>query len=195
MVNIAEFVALEKDIEVNGETVLSVVKGMGIFHDKAYEILERHGIKNPEPGQWYPQQAWLDAFKEISVLVGQNALWEIGKKIPENAQWPPHVKSVPQALGSIDIAYHMNHRKEGKVLFDPGTGTMEEGIGHYTFLRQTEREGRVVCDNPYPCSFDMGIIQAAADQFALKDEIIQFLHDESGCRKNGDKSCTYIVKW
>ena len=59
----AQIVALNAEAEVNGETVYSIVAGMGSFKERALELLAKHGIKNPEPGMWYPQQAWLSAFR------------------------------------------------------------------------------------------------------------------------------------
>jgi hypothetical protein len=48
----------------------------------------------------------------------------IGKSIPENAQFPPEINSIEAGLQAIDVAYHMNHRIDGKPLFDPKTGKM-----------------------------------------------------------------------
>ena len=60
-----QFKACAPSVEVNGETVLSVVEGMGIFKDSAYKVLEENGIKDPAPGKWYSQQAWLNSYKKI----------------------------------------------------------------------------------------------------------------------------------
>jgi hypothetical protein len=90
----AQFIAFDDSIEVNGQTILSVVRGMGVFEKLALKILKEHGIDNPQPGRWYSQQAWLDAFKEIATKIGPNTLFEIGKKIPESADWPPEIRTI-----------------------------------------------------------------------------------------------------
>ena len=192
-----EFVAFEQGIEVNGQTVLSVVDGMGAFRQMALNILKKHGIDNPQPGKWYPQQAWLDAFKEIAKNIGPNTLFQIGKKIPEKADWPPEIKTIEDALASIDIAYHLNHRKGGQPLFNPTTKKMREGIGHYKFEKTGQREARMICENPYPCHFDRGIIFAVANKFKPRDSAMaKVIHDDSKpCRQKGGRSCTYIIKW
>ena len=59
----AEFKAMAPKVEVNGETVLSVVDGMGIFKQQALDILKKCGIDNPQAGKWYAQQAWLGGFQ------------------------------------------------------------------------------------------------------------------------------------
>ncbi len=86
-----QFVARNLNVEVNGETVLSVVSGMELFSNNALSILKRNHIENPEAGKWYKQQDWLNAFKEISEKVGEATLNNVGKKIPEKAQWPPEI--------------------------------------------------------------------------------------------------------
>ena len=182
-------------IEVNGQTVLSVVAGM-VNQDFARKILADNGIKEVKPEGWYPQQAWLDAFKAISEKIGPVALSSIGRKIPESAQWPPQVNSIETALSSIDIAYHMNHRLNGAPMFDPKTGAMKEGIGHYKAAKTGTREVTVTCDNPYPCEFDKGIITAAAKKFKPADVAsIVLIEDEKACRMSGGGSCVYKVTW
>jgi hypothetical protein len=58
----AQFKAFASNVEVNGETVLSVVEGTSLFKKKALAILESHGITNQIPGKFYKQQSWLDSF-------------------------------------------------------------------------------------------------------------------------------------
>jgi len=192
----AQFMAFLSSVEVNGETVLSVLSGMGFLRQKGLDILERHGIKNPAPGQWYLQQNWLDAFKEISDDVGVSTLVVIGNKIPENAQFPPEINSLEAALSAIDIAYHMNHRIDGRVLFNPQTGQLAEGIGHYGCERVGDRHIKMVCKNPYPCDFDRGIIAAMIKRFKPGDSSPTLRHDDAApCRGRGADSCTFLVDW
>lgn len=191
-----QFVAFDKDVEVIGQTVLSVVDGMGPFRQTALRILAEAGIPNPRPEEWYSQQKWLDAFRVLSDRIGPKTLFQIGEKIPENAIWPPHVDDVPKALASIDVAYHMNHRRFGKPLFDPKTGKTDEGIGHYRFEPVSSRRARVICDNPYPCDFDRGIVESAARKFAPKNAKITVEHTAAhSCRNSGAAFCTYDVSW
>ena len=51
-----QFRAFEEGIEVSGRAVMSVVEGMGVFRETALRILEDHGIKDPDPDEWYMQQ-------------------------------------------------------------------------------------------------------------------------------------------
>jgi len=178
----AQFQAFAPGVEVSGAAVLSVVEGMGGFRVMALQILAQHGIIHPQSGKWYSQQAWLDAFRQIAERVGPATLRAIGNKIPETALWPPNITTVEDALESIDVAYHMNHRG-GE-------------IGHYHFQKTGERSGKVVCHNPYPCNFDLGIIEATAKRFVPPGITPSVRHDNTQpCRQKGDDSCTYVVTW
>ena len=193
----AQFKAFSSGIEVNGETVLSVVQGMGAFRAVAVSLLKEQGIEEPAPGRWYSQQAWLDAFEAISAKVGAQTLYAIGKQIPENAQFPPEINSLEAALQAIDVAYHMNHKSLGAPLFDLKTGKMREGIGHYQYEAAGDRKIKMTCHNPYPCDFDRGIIEAMAKRFKPAGAVlVKVKHDDTApCRKTGADSCTYWVEW
>jgi hypothetical protein len=175
----AQYKAFEPQVEVNGETVLSVVDGMGAYRSVGEKILKTHGIESPTPGQWYSQQAWLDAFKTIADRVGDSTLYEIGKKIPANAKFPPEVDSPEKALAAIDMAYHMNHRN-GK-------------IGNYSFQQTGPRSGKMTCDNPYPTEFDRGIIEAMAGKFS--DVVDVALDQAASTRSSGGEADVYVINW
>ena len=167
---------------VNGQTVLSVIKGMGAFAISGSNILSRHGIAAIEPAGWYPQQAWLDAFQEIATSIGPRTLSQIGTSIPANAKFPPGIDSPEKALASIDVAYHMNHRGGD--------------IGHYTFTKTGERAGVMVCRNPYPCAFDFGIVEAMVKRFLPAGGRAKVAHDPSKpCRDKQGDSCSILISW
>jgi hypothetical protein len=194
---VAQFIAFAPDVEVNGESVFAVVDGMGIFRDRALRILARSGIVQPEAGKWYSQQAWLDSFRTISETIGPVTLFAIGRKIPENAHFPPDITDIETALQSIDVAYHMNHRIAGQVMYNPRMGKMREGIGHYGYAKVGDRKIRMTCNNPYPCEFDRGIIEAMAVRFKPEGCLfVRVAHDDAApCRGRGAEGCAYHVEW
>jgi len=180
----AQFRAFDRRVEVNGETIRAFIDGMGAFKRKGSELLAAHGIADPQPGRWYLQQSWLDAFKEIADTVGIQTLYAIGQKIPEDAQLPPQIDSLNKALPAIDVAYHMNHRG-GE-------------IGHYQVAEKAAKSFKLVCTNPYPCDFDRGIIAAFCQRFRPdgSQTNARVVHDDAApCRKKGAESCTYLVTW
>ncbi len=179
----SQFKAIDPRVEVNGQSILSILKGMASFQKSAVQILARHGLTDIKPDGWYNQQAFLDSFKEIYEKIGESTIHAIGLKIPESAQFPPSIKTIEDALKSIDVAYHLNHR-QGE-------------IGHYLFTKTGEKSARLVCGNPYPCDFDRGIIEAMAQRFKPADAfLVQVQHDDTKpCRKQGADSCTYNISW
>ena len=176
----AQFVAFAPGVEVNGTTVMSIIAGMG---EVASPILIAHGFDNVQRDAWYSQQAWLDTFREIARMATRSCdLVSIGMEIPRNANFPPGIDSIESALKSIDVAYHMNHRG-GE-------------IGHYAALVISDRQVDLVCQNPYPCEFDYGIIYGMAARFCPKGAHVQIRHDDDAlCRQKGAESCTYHVTW
>jgi hypothetical protein len=103
--------------------------------------------------------------------------------------------SIKPALASIDVAYHLNHRIGGRVLYDAASGATRDGIGHYAFRDEGPRAALVVCDNPYPCAFDRGIVQAVAERFCAAGDRVAVEHLLPGCRRTGDGACRYRVSW
>lgn len=190
-----QFKAMTSGIEVNGQTILSVVKGAGVFEQTARKYLANHNLGEVKDSgdAWYSQQDWLDTFQEIQTTVGRQTVFLIGKKIPETAIFPPQIQTIEDALASIDVAYHLNHRKDRKVMFDPATGRMLEGIGHYGYKLAEPKHSVLVCENPYPCHFDRGIITTMAYRFDFDAKVV---HDDAApCRDKGGESCTYHVRW
>ena len=198
----SQFLTFEDGIEVNGTTIMSVANSM-TFKFTVKNIFIEAGLPAPEDivadeNHWYSQQAWLNAFKIIAEKVGDRTLYKIGKSIPENAVFPPEIDNIEKALGAIDVAYHMNHRnRAGEALFDPTRPSDKvflDGIGNYLCkIIPNENMAILTCENPYPCDFDRGIITTMAERF---NSTATVAHDDSKpCRKQGAKSCNYIVTW
>jgi hypothetical protein len=192
----AQFIAKNPNIEVHVSAVQSVVHSMEQGKESRIAILKNNNIDLAK-SEWFLQQDWLDAFRTIADQLGNMNLFMIGKAIIENAQFPP-IKNLEEGLRSIDVAYHMNHRLHGEVMFDPKTGKMASGIGHYSLKQYDEKERKalMVCNNPYPSEFDRGIITQVVRKFkpaGAREEVTLDLTTES--RTTGGESCTYHIKW
>jgi hypothetical protein len=175
-----EYIALDPRVEVKGAAVLATLQG--IDPELVRPIAEKYGLVDVHTEGWYPQQAWLNTLKALDETHagGTLNLVSVGMEIPKTADWPPEVDSFEAALFSIDVAYHMNHRY-GE-------------IGHYKAERISDEQIDVICDNPYPCYFDYGIVHGAASRFAPKGGFT-VKHDENSCRRKGDAACVYHVTW
>jgi hypothetical protein len=197
-----QFKAIEQGIEASGASIGAFVEAFKLFPSVISRKLTRHGIgktvgKNDvdvDPNAWYPQEAWLAAWEEIAGEIGPRACYQIGRHLPKHAPFPPSVTDIYSGIASVDIAYHLNHRKRGKPMFDMATGTKMSGIGNYGFQSAPgERKIVSTCDNPYPCDFDRGILTEIATRFQPS---VRVSHNEQGsCRKNGGNSCTYVLTW
>ena len=178
----AQFQAFEPQVEVSGASITLLVDAMGMFTRLAKRILEGNGIHDVNPEGWYSQQAYLNAYREIYEQIGEKTLKTIGKQIPEKALWPPNINSIEAALASIDEAYNMNHRG-GE-------------IGYYRYEKTGESSAKMVCYNPYPCVFDMGLIESTGNKFAPPGKRVRVTHDTPDiCRTKGGDSCIYSVTW
>jgi hypothetical protein len=182
--SMAEYRVLDANVEVNGETIQAVIDGMGAFKATALKILAKQGIVNPEIGEWYSQQALLNALGVIADKLGAVVLYNIGLKIPENSLFPEDIDSLDKALNSLDGAFHLNHRGGH--------------IGHYHLGAVRDASFEIICENSYPCDFDRGILVALCGRLKPKgsDAYASVIHDDKKpCRKKGADSCTYILAW
>lgn len=175
----------EDGIEVKGATVRSMLAGVSdlssVFENRMRDTLAQNGIEDPQKDEWYPKQAYLDAFAEIEESIGSQTMTNIGKKIPDNAEWPPGIDSVSAGLDSIDDAYQMNHRG-GE-------------IGFYETEQVGDSEVLVTCRNPYPCDFDEGLVTGVAEKFSGSVALVDVTEESNPCRNDGGGACVYRVTW
>jgi predicted hydrocarbon binding protein len=174
------FRPFEGGVEVKGQAILSIVNGVpSAFTHRAEEILADNGIEDIDPEEWYPQEAYLDAYREVAENVGETTLRQIGRSTPANADWPPGVDTPLAALQSIDDAYRMNHRG-GE-------------IGYYDATELDDGRVKMECKNPYPCVYDQGLIEGTVKEFC--DTFSELNETGAMCRDDGEEVCVYEVKW
>jgi hypothetical protein len=196
-----EFQILEPNIEITGEAIAAVMDGLRLFPAVAAKYLVKFGIVARGPAgdpilarnEWHSQEKWLAAFKAIASEIDRGAIYNIGVMVPKYARLPPTIHDVHSALGSLDVAYHMNHRKDGVLMFDSVSAEMLEGIGHYRCRRDSERRLICICGTPFSCEFDHGVVMGMASRFIAHCVVT---HGDGPCRKNAaDRSCSYVVTW
>lgn len=177
----AEYSPIDDGVQVNHRTVTTVEEAFPDgLKSQGENILKEAGIEYEE--EWHLQADWLEAFSQIKQEFGERTLSQIGKQIPKQADWPNHANTIEDGVEAIQAAYQMNHRN-GE-------------IGEYKAEQTGENEIHVTCTNPYPCSFDMGIIKGVAREFSSPDERVRINEiNEDECREKGGDSCTYHIRW
>jgi hypothetical protein len=194
-----QYRAFAPDIEILGAAVMATIGGFGPLRTIVERMLCREGLVDCavpgagiDPDTWYVQQAWLDALLEIDQRFGTEILFNIGAEIPNNAVFPSLAVDVHTAVASIDLAYHLNHRRMGQIMVDTATQRMLEGIGHYGYERLGDTHILSTCMTPYPCEFDFGIVATMARRFEPRT-IVEHVGTE--CRRHGAQACTYSLRW
>jgi hypothetical protein len=189
-----------KGIEVSGQTVYGLMQAFGQFKSIASKYLLEEGIGQKAPDglavvertAWYPLDAQLRAIARFSSEMGDSVVHQIGVSMIQSIEWLPAIHDVKTLAEFLDLGYHVNHRRHGKLMGDPATGSITEGIGHYFYKGHAGGRTEIEATNPYPCAFDKGLLFGALRKLHVVGAI---LHDETlPCRKRGHKSCVYVIK-
>jgi hypothetical protein len=185
----AEFTSYDpENVEALGEVIESFVLAFPEqIRPHGVEALERQGIREIKPDQYYPAQAFLNAMKEIAEKAGRNMMTRVGERIALRVDMPEGFDTLKTALEGLDTAYHSKY--------------IGGEIGHWKYTHegnsQSLTRGVMVSTNHYCCAFDRGVLEGFAKRFRpgnVTDALVR--HDDSSpCRKNGGDSCTYIITW
>ncbi|SIR27049.1 hypothetical protein SAMN05421858_2059 [Haladaptatus litoreus] len=164
--------------EVKGDSLSSLVEGVSRLSDayrkRVIDVLDSHGIPEPQPGEWYSLEGAINALDELVDVIGPRTVKTIGKEIPETVEWPPAIDNVEAALTALDDVYQMHHRGD---------------VGYYEFEKTGETSGRMVCETPYPASMDQGIVEGIVKKFNNSGAFVQVEEDEAAAER------TFEVSW
>lgn len=179
-----EFECPDPTVTVHRGGIDAFLAAFGVYRSRGEKVVLRHlGITelDPRPDAVYSVALYLGAMKELQDQFGTAFLHKVGTFIFENDVRPPGLDSVEAAMAVTNERYYSNHQNaEGK-------------IGGYYWTKTGERTGHLVCDNPYPCAFDHGLIASTCKLISATANVS---HDETGpCRHKGGERCTYVVEW
>ena len=185
----SELKSYEPDkVEVSGEVIKSFALAFPEeIRDFGLEILNKHGVKDPEPNRFYLAQPFLDAMLEVGQRLGRNWMTRLGERVSMSVALPPEWDTLETALSGMSSAYHLKYRG-GE-------------IGDWSYVRMGTNGGltrcKMISSNHYCCAFDRGVLEGFAQRFrptGVTDVLVR--HDDSQpCRKDGGESCTYIITW
>jgi hypothetical protein len=168
---------LPPDALVSGGNILAMLAAMGAFRKMAEQLLAERGITDVSPEALYPLAPCAEVLHELETKIGPNAVFRIGKEIPNHIQLPPGLDSFDKVVASFGPAFALNHRNAGNGGIDheitgPGTATIVSGT-------------------PYPCDFDRGVILGFFQ--VLLHVAVHHQHDASLCKKRGAAVCVHYV--
>ncbi|HLL02807.1 MAG TPA: hypothetical protein VK539_19650 [Myxococcaceae bacterium] len=189
-----------KQFHVLGANLQNIIGGFGSFTLIASKFLLEEGIGTPDDTmmahfdaeKWYPLDRFLRVFDRIHAEFGNYTLRQVGLQVHKNAVLPPQIVDLMSAFTAMDVGYYMNHAYNEQPLFNPKTGQMTEGIGHYKPNVGTANKITVESSTVYPCPFEEGVVTALAQRFKPTAALA---HDRAGCRSRGSKVCLYHVSW
>lgn len=176
--------AFSPRVEVWGTSILGVLKAMvqaGLSEADLAKLMEAHQLPVPLPDGWYPQVNYLAVLEAVAQVKGQHWLRNPGRIVPLTSKFPPEIRTLERALRTLDVAYHMNHRGGP--------------IGGYLFEPQGTHSGRMHCDTPYGCDFDLGILQGLGTRFHSESPVLITHLLDPGCRSSGGAKCVYQLDW
>jgi hypothetical protein len=168
--------------EFLGKALLPAIFGLPNYaQNNMLKILREQGLTDPDPEAWYSINIMIAFYKKIAKNFGPNTIFDLGKSIPENAEFPPAVDSIEKGLNLIDVAYNMNHRNGY--------------LGFYKMVRHNLEEKKIVmqCYNPYPCDFDRGLLTAMARKF--KSGVRVAVDEDRPSKKKGGNESWYIITY
>lgn len=191
-----QFVAKDPNVFVHFSSVLASVNTLGSSFDICNEILKANNIELYK-SDWILQQNWLNALRTIALRFGETSLFLIGNAIIDNFRFP-YIENLEAGLRFIDIAYHLSHRLDGKIMIDISNGDIIDGIGNYKLISYNENESsaRIVCNTPYPSMLDKGVITEVVRKFkpiGTREDVMLDLSNET--RLRGGDSCCYDILW
>jgi len=193
----AQYKVYDETAEVNLEAILSVVNCLKVGKDIRNKILLKHNI-DINNGQWFKMQDWLNAFQEISEDLGEFNLFLTGKAVIETAMLPP-MNSLEEALHSLNIGYHMNHKVNDQPAFNPETGQLLDGVGCYEVVSFDEENRKSVVQHtsPYPWKLVLGVITEFVSRFSPIGSEPNVVVDDSpeALELRKHDSYTYLISW
>lgn len=176
-----EIKPFDKEAKVLGLALKSSIMSLPAFTQKnMFQLLKTIGIEELNVKTWYDMGAIAKFYSQIIKDFGPNTMFELGKSIPENASFPPEVDNIEAGLQAINAAY----------------GTHHQGyVGFYKVVEHDIASKKIImqCYNPYPCSFDKGVITAMARKFQMGVRVD--LDKTKPYKDNGGNESWYIITY
>jgi hypothetical protein len=97
-------------VEFLGLGFLVYYNVLGVHRHIARRALERAGISELQPDQWYKRQIILDVLREVERRNDPRTLFEVGKELATYTPLPPEITTFEQLLGASAATYPQYQR-------------------------------------------------------------------------------------
>lgn len=178
-------ILLSPRAEVCGRSLRGMARSLealGVPWAEIQDLLGQAGILDPREDEWYPVNRLLAFLSTVERMYGREALRNAGRAIPDTAQFAPDLDTLERALRTLDIAYQVNHRGGP--------------IGRYRYEQKGPGQGEMLCENPYPCDLDLGILERLVERFAGEGPAVGVSHRPGReCRRLGAVACVFDLRW
>ncbi len=170
--------------ELIGYYVLALVEN--IQSPEVRPIMEKHGLVNLVPDQWYPLRLWFDAFNEMLQLPNvMDNMVAIGMKIGQLIPIPPGLQNptYEQMLMAWDGIYQQAHRNGD--------------VGHILCEKVGDKHYKAILTDSYPDDLTYGIFYTLTRRFLPPGTQFKLYYDQVfPARDRGGKDVTLIhVEW
>jgi len=170
--------------EISGLCLLGMARGLegfGLPMARVLALLEEQGIQAPTAQGWHGLEPYLAFLEDVRGQFGPEALRAMGRAIPDTSRFPPELDSLERALRLLDVAYQVNHRGGP--------------IGRYQARFREGRRAEVICENPYPCELDQGILERLVARYGGAEEAEVIHRPGPECRRLGGRACRFDLRW
>lgn len=168
-----------KNAKVKGEVILDTLEASGIFKRRANKVLEKHNLYDVQTNQWYDLDKCVSYLKELQELFGPNTMKIIGDKVISNKKFPKQIKTLEDALTSLDKVYKSNHRGSN--------------IGKYEYHNLTEKHYTISSTTPYSDAFDQGLILGLTKSFSNGKRYKVEIDKTKASREQGNSFTLYNI--
>lgn len=158
------------------------LEGTGVPWSQVLDLLGQAGIREPVAEGWYGLEPYMAFLAQVDALHGREALQAMGRAIPDTSRFPPELDSLERALRLLDVAYQVNHRGGP--------------IGRYQVRLLEPGRAEMLCETPYPCDLELGILERLVERFDRGDPQTGVLHRPGPlCRRLGARGCLFDLRW
>lgn len=174
------YLSFDPTAEINGDSVGAVVAGIFV-PALGQELLARQGLPaTPQPGQWYPMQAWLNLLAEAEDRLGALTLYQTGVLMVDHGVFPTGMPSLLSALQALDGVCRANVRGHD--------------MGHYRVEEAGARRLLMHRRTPHPPEFERGVVTGLARRYKPAEAVRLLVEVHLGAVATAYET-TFLITW